>query len=149
MKIAISSSGNRLDAQLDPRFGRCAYFLIVDPADMSYEVISNQGAARSRGAGIQAAQFLAAKTVDAVVSGHVRSHVIQKLTAAGVDVFGKQQGTIKEVVAQFKSGGLKAITPSPEITQFGMGAGAGCAGRDRTEKSTGSGRDKGRCRRGI
>ena len=30
MKIAVGSNGNNLDSLIDPRFGRCAYFLIVD-----------------------------------------------------------------------------------------------------------------------
>ena len=64
MKIAISSSGKTLDSPLDPRFGRCAWFLVIDPADMSYEVFDNQSAAQSSGAGIQAAQFLADKNID-------------------------------------------------------------------------------------
>lgn len=149
MKIAISSSGNNLDAQLDPRFGRCAYFLIVDSADMSYEVFNNRGAAQSRGAGIQAAQFLVTKSVDVVITGHASLNVIQTLASAGIEIFVEQQGTIKEVAAQFKGGGLKPIAHSPVITQYGMGAGARCGGRNRTEKVPGSGRDMGRCRRGV
>ena len=84
MKLAISSSGKNLDAQLDPRFGRCAYFLIVDPADMRYEVFDNQSAAQSSGAGIQAAQFLADKNVSAVITGHVGPNAVQTLAAAGI-----------------------------------------------------------------
>ncbi|MBW1759768.1 MAG: dinitrogenase iron-molybdenum cofactor biosynthesis protein, partial [Deltaproteobacteria bacterium] len=30
MKIAISSSGRNLDAQVDPRFGRCNCFIVID-----------------------------------------------------------------------------------------------------------------------
>jgi hypothetical protein len=66
MKIAISSSGKTLDSALDPRFGRCAWFLVIDPADMRYEVFDNQSAAQSSGAGIQAAQFLADKIREAL-----------------------------------------------------------------------------------
>ena len=87
MKIAISSSGNTLDSALDPRFGRCAYFLIVDPADMRFEAFDNQSAAQSSGAGIQAAQFLADKNVRAVITGHVGPNAVQTLAAAGIEVF--------------------------------------------------------------
>ena len=65
MKIAISSAGKTLDSALDPRFGRCAWFLVINPADMSYEAFDNQSAAQSGGAGIQTAQFLADKNVSA------------------------------------------------------------------------------------
>ena len=59
MKVAVSSYGEDLNAQLDPRFGRCAYFLVVNPEDMSFESFNNESAAQGGGAGIQAAQFVA------------------------------------------------------------------------------------------
>lgn len=129
MKIAISSSGNRLDAQLDPRFGRCAYLLIVDPADMRYEVFDNQSAAQSSGAGIQAAQFLADKNVSAVITGHVGPNAVETLAAAGIDIFAEQQGSIKEVVNRFKSGALSPTSQPTVGGHFGMGGRAGTGSR--------------------
>ncbi len=129
MKIAISSSGNTLDSSLDPRFGRCAYFLIVDPADMTYEVFDNQSAAQSGGAGIQAAQFLADKNVSAVITGHVGPNAVQTLAAAGIEIFAEQQGTIKEGVEKYKRGGFIPTTQSTVASHFGTGAGAGPGGR--------------------
>ena len=41
MKIAISSQGQTLDSQIDPRFGRAAYFLIIDSLDDNIKVIDN------------------------------------------------------------------------------------------------------------
>ena len=52
MKIAISSSGQDLAAQLDPRFGRCRYFLIIETDTMGFEVCDNDNAALGGGAGI-------------------------------------------------------------------------------------------------
>jgi predicted Fe-Mo cluster-binding NifX family protein len=125
MKIAISSSGNNLDAALDPRFGRCAYFLIIDPADMRFEVFDNQSAAQSSGAGIQAAQFLADKNVSAVITGHVGPNAVQTLAAAGIDIFAEQQGTIEEVVNRYRSGALEPTTQSTVGRHFGTGGGRG------------------------
>jgi predicted Fe-Mo cluster-binding NifX family protein len=125
MKIAISSSGKNLDAALDPRFGRCAYFMIIDPADMRFEVFDNQSTAQSSGAGIQAAQFLADKNVSAVITGHVGPNAVQTLAAAGIDIFAEQQGTIEEVVNRYRSGALKPTTQSTVGSHFGMGAGRG------------------------
>jgi predicted Fe-Mo cluster-binding NifX family protein len=136
MKIAISSSGNNLDAALDPRFGRCAYFLIIDPADMRFEVFDNQSTAQSSGAGIQAAQFLADKNVSAVITGHVGPNAVQTLAAAGIDIFAEQQGTIEEVVNRYRSGALKPTTQSTVGSHFGMGGGRGMG--------QGSGRGMGR-----
>lgn len=143
MKIAISSSGSRLDAQLDPRFGRCACFLIVDPADMRYEVFDNQSATQSSGAGIQAAQFLADKNVSAVITGHVGPNAAQTLTAAGIDIFAEQQGSIKDVVNRYKSGALDPTSQSTVDSHFGMGAGAGTGNRRGQRQGASGGRGMG------
>ena len=129
MKIAISSSGNSLDAQLDPRFGRCAYFLIVDPADMRYETFDNQSAALSGGAGIQAAQFLADKNVNAVITGHVGPNAVHTLAAAGIDIYVEQRGSVEEAVNRYKSGALTPTTQSTVDSHFGTGGGRGMGQR--------------------
>jgi predicted Fe-Mo cluster-binding NifX family protein len=128
MKIAISSSGKSLDSALDPRFGRCAWFLIIDPADLSYEVFDNQNAAQSSGAGIQAAQFLADKNVSAVITGHVGPNAVQTLSAAGIEIFAQQQGTIREVVERYRNKDLNSTTQSTVGRHFGMGGGGGRGG---------------------
>lgn len=43
MKIAVSSTGPGLEDLVDPRFGRCRYYLIVDPETLEYEAVENQG----------------------------------------------------------------------------------------------------------
>ncbi len=139
MKIAISSSGKTLDSALDPRFGRCACFVIVDPADMSYEAFENRSAAQSGGAGIQAAQFLANKNVSAVITGHVGPNAVHALSAAGIDMFAEQQGTIKEVVERYKSGRLKSITQPTVGSHFGTG-GVGFGARGGRGMGRGGGR---------
>lgn len=63
MKIAITSIGPDLDAEVDPRFGRCQYFLIVELNDLSFEAIENPNIAIGGGAGIQSAQLIAEKGV--------------------------------------------------------------------------------------
>jgi predicted Fe-Mo cluster-binding NifX family protein len=128
MKIAISSSGKTLDSPLDPRFGRCAWFLVIDPADMSYEAFDNQSAAQSSGAGIQAAQFLADKNVSAVITGHVGPNAVQTLSAAGIEIFAQQQGTIREVVERYRNKDLNSTTQSTVGRHFGMGGGGGRGG---------------------
>ena len=49
MKVAVSSTGTNLDSPIDPRFGRCANFLIVETDDMSFEVFENENIALSGG----------------------------------------------------------------------------------------------------
>ena len=125
MKVAVSSTGNNLDAQLDPRFGRCAFFLVVNPDDMSFEAFDNEGIAQGGGAGIQAAQFLASQGVDAVITGNCGPNAVQTLSAAGVDLFAGQSGSVEEVVERFKKGNLKPTSEATVSNHFGMGGGAG------------------------
>ena len=142
MKIAISSSGKTLDSSLDPRFGRCAWFLVIDPADMRYEAFDNQSAAQSSGAGIQAAQFLADKNVSAVITGHVGPNAVQTLSAAGIEIFAEQQGTIREIVERYKNDGLVPTTQPTVGRHSGMGGG-GRGGRIGTGTASGGGRGMG------
>ena len=56
MKVAVTSSGKSLDSAVDPRFGRAAYFLIVDTDSLDFEVVDNADNINAfKGAGIQAA----------------------------------------------------------------------------------------------
>ena len=125
MKIGISSAGEDLNSGLDPRFGRCAYFLVVNPDDMSFEVFPNESAVLGGGAGIQSAQFLASKGVDAVITGNCGPNAVQTLSAAGVELFTGQTGTVREVVERFKKGNLSPANEATVDSHFGMAPGAG------------------------
>ena len=120
MKVAVSSNGEDLNAQLDPRFGRCAYFLVVDPDNMSFEAFENKSAVQGGGAGIQVAQFLASQGVEAVITGNCGPNAVQTLSAAGVELFVGQAGIIKEVVQKFKNGHLKPTSEATVDSHFGM-----------------------------
>ena len=52
MKIAVTSTGSDLDAQVDPRFGRAEYLLIVDTDNLEFQVIENPGTQAPGGAGV-------------------------------------------------------------------------------------------------
>jgi predicted Fe-Mo cluster-binding NifX family protein len=125
MKVAVSSNGDNLDAKLDPRFGRCRFFMIVNPDDMSFEAFNNKSAVQGGGAGIQAAQFLASLGVEAVVTGNCGPNAVQTLAAAGIEMFGGQAGTVREVVDRFKKGHLKPTSEANVDSHFGMNAAAG------------------------
>ncbi len=150
MRVAVSSTGEDLNAQLDPRFGRCAYFLVVDPDNMSFEAFENKSAVQGGGAGIQAAQFLASKKVEAVITGNCGPNAVQTLSAAGVELFVGQAGTIHEVVEGFKNGHLKPTGEATVDSHFGMnaqaglGPGRGMGGGRGMGQSMGGGRGTGR-----
>jgi predicted Fe-Mo cluster-binding NifX family protein len=126
MKIAISAMENSLDSQIDPRFGRCQYFLIVDPDTMELETVSNKGAVASGGAGIQAAQIVANKGVGVLITGDIGPNAFQTLSSAGIKVFTGTSGTVKEALEQYKSGSLRQVSGATARIHAGIrGKGTG------------------------
>lgn len=120
MKVAITAMENDLNSQVDPRFGRCKYFLTVDTETMKFEVTRNDNQEAIGGAGIQAAQTVANKGVVALITGSVGPNAFQTLSAAGLKVYTGAHGTIKEVIEQFKQGELKESSNSNVGSHFGM-----------------------------
>ncbi len=110
MKIAISSSGPSLNAILDPRFGRCAYFLFVETDDMSFEAVDNRNSMTGSGAGIQSSQLVASKGAKVVLTGSCGPNAHQTLTAANIDVISDCAGTVAEVIASWRSGAFRIAT---------------------------------------
>ena len=125
MKICVSAVANSLDAQLDPRFGRCPYFVIVDDETMRFEAVPNVASGVMGGAGIQAAQTIAGKGVKVLITGSIGPNAFQALSAAGIKIMTGASGTVREVVEKYKRGELKE-TGAPTVGgHFGMGTGRG------------------------
>jgi predicted Fe-Mo cluster-binding NifX family protein len=121
MKIAVSSTGMDLDSEIDPRFGRCAYFLIVDPNDMSFEAFENESMTLGGGAGIQSGQFIASKEAQVVITGNIGPNASKTLNAAGIDVIVGISGPIKDAIERYKKGKLSP-TEGPSVSDhYGMG----------------------------
>ncbi|HBF43872.1 MAG TPA: dinitrogenase iron-molybdenum cofactor biosynthesis protein [Desulfobacteraceae bacterium] len=125
MKIAVSAGGKDLDAPIDPRFGRCAYFIFVNTDDMSFEAFDNESLALGGGAGIQASQFVASKGAKVVLTGNVGPNAVQTLAAAGVEVIVGQTGTVKQAIDDYKGGRLKSTSEPNVVDHYGMGGGTG------------------------
>jgi predicted Fe-Mo cluster-binding NifX family protein len=119
MKIAISAGGKDLDSQIDPRFGRCQYFIFLDPETMEFEVAENQGLAAMGGAGVQAAQLVVQKGVNALITGNLGPNAASALSASGIKVYLVPGGTVKEVAEAYKSGTLKEISGATVPPHFG------------------------------
>jgi predicted Fe-Mo cluster-binding NifX family protein len=119
MKICVTASGNSLDAQVDPRFGRAAYLTIVDSENMAFEAIPNAAAGAMGGAGIQAAQTLAKRGVDVLITGNVGPNAFQALKSAGVKIITGASGTVRGVFEKYKMGELKETDASTVDEHFG------------------------------
>ena len=122
MKICITATAGDLNAQVDPRFGRCQYFVIVDSETMAFEAMANEAIAAPGGAGIQAAQTMVNKGVDVVISGNIGPNAFQVLSTAGVKIATGAYGTVQEATEMYKSGKLGETGASTVAAHAGMGA---------------------------
>ncbi len=125
MSVAVSAEGRTLDARVDPRFGRCEYFLIVDPTTMAFEVIENASISATQGAGIATAQMIAGKGVEAVLTGNCGPNAYQALEAAQVKVVTGVTGTVRDAALAYKEGRLQSVSQANVASHHGMGAGQG------------------------
>jgi len=121
MKVAVTTGEPSLDAAVDPRFGRCACFLIVETDDLTFEAVENPNVMLGGGAGIQSAQLMSEKGVRFVLTGNCGPNAYRTLSAAGIPVITGCSGPVRDVVAEFQAGGLSA-TGGPNVEgHSGMG----------------------------
>ena len=123
MKICVTSQGNNLESLVDPRFGRCQYFIIVDPKNLEFEAIENPSISAGGGAGIQSGQLMVNKGIEVVLTGNVGPNAFSTLQAAGIKIIVGVTGMVKEAVDKYKKGELKP-TEGPSVgPKFGMPGG--------------------------
>ena len=120
MKIAVSAMSNDLSAQIDPRFGRCHFLLIVDTGSLDFEAIVNPNIMASGGAGIQTAQLVAEKGAEAVITGHCGPNAFKTLQAADIKVYTASTGNVKEQISLFNHGNLQTLQGPDVGSHSGM-----------------------------
>jgi len=125
MRMCVTAVAGNLDAQTDPRFGRCQYLVIVDSKTMEFEAIPNAASGVMHGAGIQAAQTVVSKGVRVLITGNVGPNAFQALSAAGAKIVTGASGTVREVVEKYKRGELRETNMPTVQGHFGMGIGGG------------------------
>ena len=123
MKVAITSIGPTLDDQVEARFGRCPYFLVVDTDSMRSEAVKNPNLALGGGAGIQSAQMMAEKGVSHVLTGNCGPNAFRVFGQAGVAVIVGVTGCAREAVERFKAGEFSSASAANVQSHFGVGAG--------------------------
>jgi predicted Fe-Mo cluster-binding NifX family protein len=126
MKVCITSAGPDLDSEMDPRFGRCQYFIFVAPESLELEAVENPNVGAAGGAGIQAAQLVANKGVEAIITGQVGPNAFTTLQAAGIKILIGVSGKVREVVEKYRKGQLSSFAQGPSVqAHFGMGISRG------------------------
>ncbi len=107
MNIAVSAQGTTLDAAVDPRFGRCQQIIVVNTETFEYTAMSNPNIGASGGAGVQTAQMVSKKDVQAVLTGNCGPKAFQTLQAADIPVYIGMDGTVREAVERYNAGQLQ------------------------------------------
>jgi predicted Fe-Mo cluster-binding NifX family protein len=120
-KVCISATGNSIDSQIDPRFGRCACFIIADTDTMEYRYLPNTANESLHGAGIQAAQVIANENVQAVITGMVGPNAYRVLSAAGIEIITGVGGTVRDAVRRYGNGELRGGQSPAGGSGFGGG----------------------------
>lgn len=123
MKIAVTSTGPDLDDQVEARFGRGQYFLIVDTESMQFETIENPNTVTGGGAGIQSAQMMAEKDVKFVLTGNCGPNAFRVFGEAGIQVIVGVSGSVQSAVEQFKAGKFSSADSPNVQSHFGVGSG--------------------------
>ena len=119
MKLAVCASGDNLQANADPRFGRCPYFVIVDSETMEFTAIETPGGTQGSGAGIAAAQVVARTDAEAVIAGNYGPNAHKVLSEGGLKAYTGARGTVKETVEAFRAGQLEAAGDATVPAHFG------------------------------
>lgn len=126
MKICVTSTGPGLDSEMDPRFGRCQYFLFVDLETLGCKAVENPNIGAAGGAGIQSAQLVANKGVEALITGQVGPNAFTTLQAAGIKILTGASGKVREVLDKYQKGQISSSAQGPTVqAHFGMGMGGG------------------------
>ncbi|MFA5098073.1 MAG: NifB/NifX family molybdenum-iron cluster-binding protein [Candidatus Margulisiibacteriota bacterium] len=102
MIICVSAQDKDPGAKVDPRFGRCSYFMFFDTETGEFEAVKNPNLSANSGAGPQSAQLVSSKGAKKVLTGNVGPNALGTLTAAGIEVLSGISGTVKEAIEKNK-----------------------------------------------
>lgn len=139
MKLAASSTGKTLESAVEERFGRCPYFLIINPATLEFEAIANENADQGGGVGLQSARLIADKKVSGVLTGRCGPYALKVFEEAGIQVITGVSGSVSQAVQQY-TGGVLNPAPSAQTPPLAY---------VRTGRRTGEGRGIGGGGRGV
>jgi len=119
MKIAVTSRGETLDSEVDPRFGRAEYFLIGELESMDFRAIENKNVDAAGGAGINSAKVVTEAGAEAVLTGNCGPNAERTLRAAGVKLHTGATGTVAQAIDLFRNGKLPQADGPNVQSHFG------------------------------
>ncbi|MBD3155398.1 MAG: dinitrogenase iron-molybdenum cofactor biosynthesis protein [Candidatus Aenigmarchaeota archaeon] len=109
MKIAVTAEQDSLKSTIDMRFGRCPYYIIFETENKKikgHEIVKNTAGNQMRGAGITAAQFVANKNVEVIITGNIGPKAYDILSSTGIKIVTGASGNVKVAVEKYLKGEL-------------------------------------------
>jgi len=110
MKVAVTAQDKDFSSEIDFRFGRAKWLIVIDTETNDFQVHDNVVNLNAvQGAGIQTGQNMANLGVEAVITGNVGPNAFKTLNAADIKVFLTEKQTVAEAIDLFKAGKLKEV----------------------------------------
>lgn len=119
MKICITAQGKDVESQVDPRFGRCQNFIVVDTETGEARAMDNTNKDGMGGVGIQSGQMMAENGVKVVLTGNVGPNAFQTLTAAGIEIITGVSGKVEDAIEKYKKGEYTSSKKPSVDSHFG------------------------------
>jgi predicted Fe-Mo cluster-binding NifX family protein len=114
MKVAVTSTGESTDSDIEPRFGRAPMFVLFDTATGEYRMVDNAaGVEAAHGAGVRAAETLSRLGIECLITGQLGPKASRALQAAGIKVIVGEEGTVGEAVDRLKVGEISPTDALP------------------------------------
>jgi predicted Fe-Mo cluster-binding NifX family protein len=116
VRIAVTARDRDPAGAVDERFGRAYWLLVYDEETEAWEPFENARARNAvQGAGIQAAQALAERQVQVLLTGVTGPKAFRSLEAAGIEVFHGATGTPESALADWRAGRLERATGATAV----------------------------------
>lgn len=110
MKIAVSTTGQSKESQLDRRFGRCEYFLIYDTETGEYKAVRNNGVSSGGGAGIAAASQVIDENISVIITGNLGPNAFELIEKAGIKAYSCETLPAFRSIEMFQKNQLETIS---------------------------------------
>lgn len=106
MRLCVTSTGADIHSMVDDRFGRANFFLIIDTDTMQFEALYNSARNEGRESGVRAAEMLADRGVEALLTGVVGPNAFTALRESNIRIFegASEFDSVKGALEKFKKG---------------------------------------------
>ncbi len=109
MKIAISATGRDLDSNIDIKFERCHFFLILDLEKNSLLPIENKTKDRPYEIGGVIGQLIANEGIDSVITSDIGPSAFEMFKQYGIKIY-QSKGIVEDAIQLLKDGKLLELT---------------------------------------